>query len=85
MYYEIAIIHILIAFSGSCSYCQMIRAANKVKRLDWVTEYIHEAETGFRDVIWTDECTVQLESHRRFCCRKIGELPRNSHGNYTEK
>ncbi len=76
MYYEIAIIHILIAFSGS-SYCQMIRAANKVKRLDWATEYIHEAETGFRDVIWTDECNVQLEKSQKIVLPKIGELPRN--------
>ena len=32
---------------------------------------------GFSDVIWTDECTVQLETHRRFCCRKKGEAPKN--------
>ena len=24
----------------------------------------------FHDVIWSDETTVQLESHRRFCCHK---------------
>ena len=30
----------------------------------------------FEDVLWTDECSVQMESHRRFCCRKIGEAPK---------
>ena len=36
-----------------------------------------EAEQGFTDVIWTDECSVQMESHYRFCCGKKGEPPRN--------
>ena len=30
----------------------------------------------FKNVIWTDETTVQLESHKRFCCRKDGRQPR---------
>ncbi|KAL5469124.1 hypothetical protein EMCRGX_G030327 [Ephydatia muelleri] len=30
----------------------------------------------FDDVIWSDECTVQMETHRRFCCRKKGEPPK---------
>lgn len=59
-------------FRGS-SYCQLIRHANKQKRLDWAR--LHLADS-FEDVIWTDECTVQMESHRRFCCRKRGEAPR---------
>ena len=63
-------------FRGS-AYCQMIREPNKLKRLDWAKLHLHEAETGFKDVLWTDECTVQLESHRRFCCRKRGEPPKN--------
>ena len=60
-------------FRGS-AYCQMIREANKVKRLQWA---IDNQGLDFDDVVWTDECTVQLESHRRFCCRKVGERPRN--------
>ena len=28
------------------------------------------------DVIWTDESSIQLESHRRHCFRKIGCQPR---------
>ena len=63
-------------FRGS-SYCQLIRQANKEKRLDWARRYLHEAATGFENVIWTDESTVQLETHRRFCCRKRGERPKN--------
>ena len=58
------------------AYCQMIRDANKVKRLEWARAYTSEADTGFLDVIWTDETSIQLESHRRFCCRKVGEPPR---------
>ena len=53
-------------FRGS-AYCQLIRAQNKEKRLEWAERYLHD---GFKDVVWTDETTVQLETHRRFCCRK---------------
>ena len=63
-------------YRGS-AYCQMIRAANRAKRLEWAQQYVHEAETGFLDVIYTDETSIQMESHRRFCCRKVGEPPRN--------
>ena len=63
-------------FRGS-SYCQLIREVNKTKRLEWARQFVSEASSGFEDVIWTDEATVQLETHRRFCCRKRGERPRN--------
>eukprot|EP00731_Ephydatia_muelleri_P012243 Em0006g1137a len=63
-------------FRGS-AYCQMIGEQNKLKRLNWAIAHLHEAETGFKDVVWTDECTVQLESHRRICCLKGGEAPKN--------
>ena len=59
-------------FRGS-AYCQLIRDANKKKRLDWATANLNGR---FRDVIWTDECSIQMESHRRHSCRKIGEAPR---------
>ena len=61
-------------FRGS-SYCQLIRHANKAKRLEWATNNPYSDE-AFENVIFTDECTLQLESHRRFCCRKRGEQPR---------
>ena len=59
-------------FRGS-AYCQLIREANKVKRLEWSQRY---KDDDFEDVIWTDESTIQLENHRRFCCRKIGQAPK---------
>lgn len=62
-------------FRGS-SYCQLIRTANKQKRLEWAREYLNEAETGFDNVIWSDESSVQLETHKRFCYRKKGCAPK---------
>lgn len=59
------------------AYCQMIREPNKAKRLTWATENLREAETGFLDVIFTNETSIQMESHRRFCCRKKGEALKN--------
>ena len=59
-------------YRGS-AYCQLIRDANKEKRLQWAQAHLHDT---FDDVIWSDETTVQLENHRRFCYRKDGERPR---------
>ena len=59
-------------YRGS-AYCQLIRQPNKIKRLQWAQTYLHDS---FDDVIWSDETTVQLENHRRFCYRKDGEKPR---------
>lgn len=59
-------------FRGS-TYCQLIRAVNKQMHLEWAQQNVNDT---LDNVIWTDECSVQLESHRRFCCRKIGEAPR---------
>ena len=55
------------------AYCQLIREPNKLKRLSWCLE---NSTNNFHNVIWTDETTVQLENHRRFCHRKVGEKPR---------
>ena len=65
-------------FRGS-AYCQMIQEAKKGKRLEWARANIFEAlnGNGFDNVIWSDESSIQLETHRRFCCHKQGELPRN--------
>ena len=49
------------------------------KRKEWDKQVIGEVERGFLDIIGTDECTVQLETHRRFCCRKKGEAPKNKY------
>jgi hypothetical protein len=40
-------------------------------------EISHEAETGSVDVTLTDETYIQMESHWCFCCRKVGEPPKN--------
>ena len=60
-------------FRGS-AYCQLIRDVNKQKRLDFARG--HRSD-NFANVVFTDECSVQLESHRRRCCRKQGEPPKN--------
>ena len=54
-------------FRGS-SYYQLIRDVNKTKRLEWAQRYLSESKDGFKDVIWTDETTVQMESHKRYAC-----------------
>ena len=46
---------------------------NKEKRLAWAQHYGPNKDEDFEDVIFTNECTVQLEMHQRFCCRKHGE------------
>lgn len=57
-------------FRGS-AYCQIIRQENKAKRLQWAQDHLNEAlRDGFGDVLFTDECSIMLECHRRFCCRK---------------
>ena len=58
-------------YTGS-AYCQLIRSRNKEKRVTWAEKYLDEAEDGFSDVIWTDETTVQIETHKRYCYRKSG-------------
>ena len=60
------------SYRGS-AYCQLIRGANKEKRLVWARAHLQD---DFQDVIWSDETTVQLETHRRRCYRKDGEQPR---------
>ena len=55
------------------AYCQLIRAPNRTKRLQWARQNIG---ASFEDVIWSDETSVQMESHRRFHCYKRGCKPR---------
>ena len=55
------------------SYFQMIRDVNKEKQLQWTRENI---DMSFRDVIFTDETTVQIETHRRTCCYRRGRKPK---------
>ena len=49
----------------------------QVKRLNWETEHKQEAlNNQFEDVLWTDESSIMMESHRRFCCPKKGTQPK---------
>ena len=52
------------------SYCQMIRAKNKEKRVKWATD---NQANKFENIVWTDESMIQLENHRTFCYHKEGE------------
>ena len=58
-------------YPGS-AYCQLIRQANKEKRFEWAHAHLHD---NFEDVLWTDKSSVQLQCHKRFCCKK-GEQSR---------
>ena len=55
-------------------YCALISEKNQQKRLDWCLERQRTNDTEFKDVIWSDECTIQLESHRRITFHKKGHL-----------
>ena len=55
------------------AYCQLIRHINVKKRFDWAVEHVND---DFHDVIFTDETSVMLESHRRLCYRKKGDRPK---------
>lgn len=61
-------------FRGS-KYCQLVREVNKVKRLEWAKKCL-EKKDDFANVIWTDESSIQLETHRRFSFRRQGCQPR---------
>ena len=54
-------------------YCALISTTNKEKRLDWCKSQQEKGDLEFEDVLWTDESTIQLESHRRVSFRKKGQ------------
>ena len=43
------------------------------KRMEWACENFHKK---FENIVWTDESMIQLENHRTFSYRKVGEPPR---------
>ena len=53
-------------------YCQLIREANKIKRLQFAEKVVETGDT-FHNIVFTDECSVSLQQFRRTCYRKIGE------------
>ena len=50
-------------------YSQLVREANKEKRLEWCRKQL-AAQEKFQNVVFTDESSVQLDSHARLCFRK---------------
>ena len=53
------------------------------KRLEFYKELIEKNDLDFTEVIWTDECSVQLENHRKVMYHRKGEpakmCPRPKH------
>ena len=49
--------------SKKTRYCALITEQNQEKRLDFCKALIDTNDLEFSDVIWTDECSVQLEFH----------------------
>lgn len=50
-------------------YCQIVRDLNKRKRFLWC-HHLKNTNEKYENVVFTDECTVQLECHSRLCFRK---------------
>ena len=58
----------------SAAYCQIVREANRVKRLKFAEE---NPNFPFDDeVIFTDETSCELQCHRLRCARKKGQPPK---------
>ena len=51
--------------SKKTRYCALVSDTNEEKRVTWCNERVSKNDMVFEDVIWTDECTVQLEPHRK--------------------
>ena len=56
-------------------YCQLIREANQVQRLEFVQRCLANREE-FDDVIFTDESSIWMERHGKICFRRKNELPK---------
>lgn len=69
-------IHKISLITGTV-YCQLVRNVNKEKRLAWTEQYLNECEDRFKDVIWSDESTIQIKTHKHYCYRKNGCAPKS--------
>ena len=54
------------------AYCQLMRDANKVKRLEFARCAMESGDT-FHNVIFSDKCSISLQQYRHTCYRKIDE------------
>ena len=59
--------------SKKTRYCALISDINRAKRVEWCKEQTRKKDLEFNDVIFTDECTVQLEPHRKRYFHKEGQ------------
>ena len=64
--------------SKKTRYCAMIGEVNKEKRMMWCLDRVVEGDLDLADVIWTDESSIQLESHRKIIYQKKGRPVRLS-------
>ena len=76
-YFEAAFI---VRQSGMTSYCQRRAIVDRCVVLFVIglgraikSSTFNGATNTSRNVIRTDETSIQLEAHRRMCCRKIGQ------------
>ena len=54
-------------------YGALVSESNQEKRVVWCNERMETNDMDFDDVVFSDECTVQLESHRRVTFYKKGQ------------
>ena len=55
------------------TYCQLIQDANKMKRLEFAQRVLESGDT-FHNAIFSNECSISLQSYRRTCFRMADEL-----------
>lgn len=60
--------------SSGSKYCQLVREPNRAKRLEYCRTLLSTKEK-FDDVIFTDECTVAMESHAKLSFHRWWEPP----------
>lgn len=53
-------------------YCQIVREANRIKRLAFATKCAEDNEQ-FENVVFTDESSIWLSRHSKLCFRKVGQ------------
>ena len=65
-------------FGRVCVKKPLLRAINKVKRLDWARQYKNWRVEQWHRVLWTDEKKFELfnSKRRQYCRRKAGEALR---------
>ena len=61
--------------ASKTKYCQLIREVNKLKRLAYAKLCLERNDT-FDDVLWTDECIIQMEQNRKISYRRWWEPER---------